>query len=175
MKVKVIQDGERVIITFTGIEDPEKFLQNAVKIVSGCSEEEVVPQQALGLVPAVEEPEESYEENEDFEAPFTGMTPEEILAAPRFEGFYFLCRTEIPSRYKDECDNLLLEIAERNKIFSPPYGNIDRMKKYLKMAQGILGEDVLPNTSLTDEEEVLDVTCEYAAEKIFEFFNPKKS
>ena len=62
MKAKVIQDGNRVIITFTGIEDPENFVERIVKIVSNSSENEVVPQKVMGLVPVmVEENEESYE------------------------------------------------------------------------------------------------------------------
>ena len=198
MKAKIIKDGERVIITFTEIENPEEFLQKVVSIVSSSAEEEVVPQEVLGLAPPVEneENEESYTEEkreeeeakvakevEDFQAPFTGKSPEEIISAPRFEGFYFLCRTEIPDKYKEKCDKLLYEFAEKRKFFPPPYGEKERMKNYLVMAQRILGDENLPGITETiqvvdadpNATDALDVLCECAAEKISTFFSSKKS
>lgn len=173
MRVKVIQDGDRVVVTFTGIENPELFLERVVEIVSTCSEDEVIPQEALGLVPpANEEYEESYVENEDFEAPFTGKTPEEILDAPHFEGFYFLCHAIIPSQYKDECNRLLFDFAEKRKVFSPPYGETKRMQNYLMMARKILGDDAVPDTTSADDE-MLDIICEGVSEKIHAFFVSK--
>ena len=202
MKAKIIKDGERVIITLTEIENPEDFLQKVVSIASSYSEEKIVPQEVLGLVPPVEseESEESYveekeeekekgeeikvaEEAEDFEAPFTGKSPEEIILMPRFEGFYFLCRTKIPAKHKETCDKLLYEYAEKKKFFPPPYGETERMKKYLLMSQQILGDENLPGITETiqavdanpNATDALDVFCECAAEKIFAFFSSKKS
>ena len=198
MKAKIIKDGERVIITLTEIENPEDFLQKVVSIASSCSEEEIVPQEVLGLTPPVEseESEESYvekekedvkveeiEEIEDFETPFTGQTPLEIISAPHFEGFYFLCRARIPAKYKDECDKLLYEFAQKKKIHLPPYGEKERMKNYLVMAQKILGDENLPGITETiqavdtdpNATDALDVLCECAAEKISTFFLSKKS
>lgn len=280
MKAKVIQDGSRVVITFTGIENPEEFVEKIVKIVSGSSENEVVPQKVMGLVPVmVEENDESYEEEspketvvvskensetvevpcvdttheiaetpteivetpctdeaveefsevskendeipkevietpcaetsviipkedseaintdkapeeivdipkkiEDFAAPYTGKTPKEIMALPNFEGFYFLCQAEIPERYQKECDRLLYKFAEKHKFFLPPFGNVERMKKYLTMAGKILGikdvEDAkkaLGNEPLSkDSLEALDILCDYLSDKIRKFFMDKK-
>ena len=198
MKAKIIKDGERVIITFTEIENPEDFLQKVVSIASSCAEEEIIPQEVLGLTPPVEneESEESYveekkedekveevEEIDDFEAPFTGKSPMEIISMPRFEGFYFLCRAKIPAKYKDECDKLLYEFAEKRKFFPPPYGEKERMKNYLVMAQRILGDENLPDITETiqavdtdpNAADALDVLCECAEEKISAFFSAKKS
>ena len=200
MKAKIIKDGERIIITFTEIENSEEFLQKVVNIVSSSAEEEIVPQEVLGLTPPVEneEHEESYteeeredkemervgkeEEIEDFDAPFTGKTPKEIISAPRFEGFYFLCRARIPARYKEECNRLLYEFAEKRKIHLPPYGEKERMKNYLVMAQKILGDENLPGITDTIQAidadphaiDALDVLCEKAAERISIFFSSKK-
>lgn len=175
MKAKVIQDGNRVIVTFTGIENPEEFVERVAKIVSTSSENEVVPQQVIGLVPAVdEENEESYEEEKtDFDAPYTGKDPEEIIKMPQFEGFYFLCRTEIPEQYKEKVNSLLYEFAEKRKFFPPPYGNVERMKKYLEMAEKILSLNFLENASEEKADE-LDIKCESAFEKIQKFFESKK-
>ena len=175
MKAKVIQDGNRVVITFTGIENPESFVERVAKIISDSSENEIIPQKVEGLIPVTDEKdEESYEEEIlDFAAPYTGKAPEEIIKMPQFEGFYFLCRTEIPEQHKEKVNSLLYEFAEKRKFFPPPYGNVERMKKYLEMAEKILGLNFLESVSEEKADE-LDIKCESAFEKIQKFFESKK-
>lgn len=214
MNAKVIKDGDRVIITFTGIEDPEYFLQKVVELASTCTEEEIITQEVLGLTPPAEmefvesydttkiETEEVIENDEheetpnddvisesldDFDEPYAGKTPREILASPQFEGFYYLCNANIPQRYKEECDLLLYEFAKRKNFFPPPYGDTERMIRYLKVAEKILGNDwpgladinkVIENSPIPNEFvkglDELDVLCEFASEHISNFFNAKK-
>lgn len=277
MKAKVIQDGNRVIITFTGIENPEEFVEKVVKIVSDSSENEVTPQKVLGLAPPPEsydkedieevvekeEPTATSEKNtktastgkpkekavdvpketetveiseevidtvdetvviptetaemvevtetpvekvvseetvetlekencsenpvkevkkpvEDFEAPYTGMTPEQIFKTPKHEGFYFLCRCKVPERYKEERRKVLFDYAQSKKFFVPPYGNIIRMKGYLNMANRILDlKDIelikmAANDKTTSEEDIrngLETVCKQLHKELEKFFN----
>ncbi len=297
MKAKVIQDGNRVIITFTGIENPEEFVEKVVRIVSDSSENEVTPQKVLGLAPPpesyekedveevvetkeavktskedtstskskeekvvipketetveapkevvetvdksvetidetmvtetpseeivseektelqnegietskeVEIPKETVEvlkedtivseemENsesqveeakkpvEDFAAPYTGMTPEQIFKAPKYEGFYFLCRAEIPERYKEVRREILYNYAKSRDFFVPPYGNAIRMKGYLNMANRILDlKDIelikkAANDKTLSEKDLisgLETACRQLHKELEKFFN----
>jgi hypothetical protein len=181
MKAKVIQDGSRVVITLTGIENPEEFVDKVVKIASGVAENEVVPQKVEGLAPVIEEETESYDGIIDFAAPYTGKTPAEIAKLPKSEGLYFLCRSEIPERYKEECNQYLYEWAEKNKFFTPPYGDISRMKKYLLFADKVLGDlqskemlQALGNEPFDEMRlDALKTMCEAADEKVQAFFAEK--
>lgn len=167
MKAKVFKDGERIIISFEGIKDVEAFLQKVVEIAS-TPETTVVPEE----VPHLEHPEEIKEpELIDFEAPFTGKTLDEIINTENFEGYYFLCRTKIPPQYKEECSRILVNFFNSKKILYPPK-TPDRMKKYLAMARKILGGIVIPEEALNIEEVGMLVTaCEYASEKLTDFYN----
>lgn len=170
MNAKIIYDSNRVIITFSNIENPEEFLQKVVDIVSGNSDKKIVPE----VVQELDPPPTDTESYEDFEAPFTGKTPQEVFCAPKFQGFYFLCQTKIPKRYAKECNKLLWDYVQSKSLCSPPYGKRDRMLNYMKMATNILGEKVVPmiTADITDDE--LDIICESTEEKLLAFFESRK-
>ena len=177
MKARIIKDGDRVIITFTEIDSPEDFLERVAKVVCGYAENEVVPQEVTGLAPAAKEEKESCVT--DFEAPFTGKTPEEILTTAKLKGFYFLCQTKIPEQYKKETQTLLYEYAKKKKVFDPPYEDVDRMKSYLQMAERILGSNIRASEILEalengpfddDKREALVIVCRTACEMLKIFF-----
>lgn len=180
MNAKIFKDGERVIISFEGLEDAEAFLQKVVEIASGTIKTEVPVVDIPDLEPPPENNEELFAEEmeietpSDFGEPFTGKTPDEIIVAPMFEGFYYLCRAiktgTVPSHYIEETRTLVIDFFANKKVLVPPFGNIERMKKYLKMAQNILGADVIPDDAYQlEDQEWLETACETALAKLQEF------
>ena len=179
MKARIIKDGDRVIVTFTEIDNPEDFLEKVAKVICGYTEEKITPEEVKGLVPVTEEKEESCVAPEDFEAPYAGKTPQEIIAIPKFEGFYFLCRTKIPEKYQEETRQLLHDLAVKKELFTPPYKNVDRMKRYLLMSEKILGPSIAASEIVNavnngpmdeDKKKALVTSCKTACEMLKIFF-----
>ena len=187
MNAKIYKDGNRIIVSFEGIEDAENILDRIVRLLS-----EKVNNVTTEVVPDLEPPMECEEnfndyvndesvevkepEIEDFEGNFAGQTPQEILKAPKCEGFYFLCTAirnkKIPPHYTDEVKKMLADFIEKKGVLKPPYGDVKRMQNYCKMAQNMLGENEIPDYAYTcDDEQWLNATCRTTCEVIQEFCN----
>lgn len=182
MKAKVLKDGDRIVVSFSGIKDAEHFLESIVKMLSEELNQSVAPKAVQDIEPLpnddldvdkeVEEPENI--DVADFDAPYTGKTPADIMAEPQHKGFYFLCNAvnngRIPSASREECRKILAEYIDGKGILKPPYGNTDRMKKYIIMAQKMLGEDVVSNVAYEyDDAEYLTAACDTTLDYLKEF------
>ena len=191
MNAKVYQDGKRLIVSFEDLENAEEFLQRVVDIVSGPVP--LTPEMVSDLDPIVTEADSVVDVSEevkepccldtsnsvqDFSEPFAGNTPTQILSAPNFEGFYFLCRAvrfgEVPAVYKEEVAKLLIGFMDQYKILQPPYGNVERMKRYCQMAQKMLGNHAVPDDAFTsDDAEWLDGSCQTVYEFLESFYSQR--
>lgn len=166
INAKVFVDGDRVILSFEGMEDATAFLEDVLKLASGTLGENVTCEEVPNLDNPPETPPEVLEpEVEDFEEPYTGKTPEEIFKTPKFEGFYFLCdaivRHKVPEQFKDECKKLVVEQLEKITA-KTPYEDPNRMVGYLTMAQRIFGNAIVPDEHLAREGEALKECCAVA-------------
>ena len=187
MNAKIYKDGNRIIVSFENVDDSEEVLQRIVRVLSN-DEEKVIPD----IIPDLEQPEvkeENFEDLfanssveddneiviEDFEGMYAGKTPREIMKTPKCEGFYFLCtalRTnKIPSCYINEVKELLDNFIKTKNVLHPPFGNIERMKDYCKMAQNMLGKEEIPDYAYeSDDEQWLNTTCRTTCEVLSEFY-----
>lgn len=165
MNAKILLDGDRVIISFEGMEDASAFLHDVLKLASGTLGEDAVYEEVPNLEAPPEAPLEVSEPIEDFEEPYTGKTPEEIIKVPNHEGFYFLCnaitRYKVPARFKDECNKLVVNRLEAI-IAKTPYEEPQRMLGYLKMAQRIFGSTIILDEYFTYEGDILKECCSKA-------------
>lgn len=110
----------------------------------------------------------------DFPEPFAGKTVKEIVSTPKFEGFYFLCErvlfAEVPERYRVEVAKALLDTISASKILEPPYGNVERMKRYCQMGQKMLGKTRIPDDCFaSNDADVLDLASQRVCELIQAF------
>ena len=166
VNAKVFVDGDRVIISFEGMEDTKAFLHDVLKLASGTLGENVVHEEVPNLeAPPEAAPEILEPEVEDFDAPYAGKTPEEIMKVPKYEGFYFLCdaivQCKVPAQFKDECKTLVVSQLEKI-IAKTPYDEPSRIAGYLTMTQRIFGSTVIPNEYLTCEGDALKEHCAFA-------------
>lgn len=157
------------------VDDPDFEAENMEQITLLDSSSGVAEEKVEELFASEDENTEVKEsEIADFPEPFAGKTIKEIMNAPQFEGFYFLCErirfAEVPACYKAEVAKELLNFIETRQVLNPPFGNVARMKAYCKMGQRVLGKTIVKDECFnSDDPDYLDLSCQHVLEFVQAF------